>query len=613
MKPPFYIIAFILILTASSAFAQVTFTDVTQEAGITNESLNSLAVAWGDYDNDGDPDLYVAHGTYGPDVPSGPNVFYRNDGDGTFTNATDEAGLGNVINAWAGWYAGFMDYDNDGYPDLYVDNYSIAPGCFFYHNNGDGTFADVTRETGIEIPGEGLGATFGDYDRDGDLDIYFTTYDVPNVFYENNGDGTFTNATDRSGLGNTLSGINVATGDYDNDGDLDIYLSNMGGFGMARPLEPTALYRNNGDGTFADVAQEAGVMEKRTSRAVVFFDYDNDADLDIYVAGWEPSNSLYRNNGDGTFTDVAQEAGVVLHNSEQLTVGDYDNDGYVDIFVMEWRRPGVLYHNNGDGTFTDVAREAGVQMYHGSGYTGGCAFADYDSDGDLDLYVAWQDAADALYRNNVSDHNWLRIKPVGTVSNRDGIGARVMVQAGELSMMREINNGNSRGQNELVAHFGLGVNTRADSIEVRWPSGQVDMFQNVPANQFIVVQEGLGMIGNRAVEPDGKITASWGGVKGDRYSFMLEQNFPNPFNPDTWLPYTLAHGTRVIIYVHDAAGHLVRTLNLGHKQPGYYTSKDRAAHWDGRNEAGEPVASGVYFYTLQAGSYRATRKLTIMR
>jgi hypothetical protein len=155
-------------VSTCAASAQVTFTDVTQEAGITSESLNSVAVAWGDYDNDGDPDLYVAHGAYGPSVPAGPNVFYRNNGDGTFTDMTDEAGLGNVMNAMAGWYAGFIDYDNDGYPDLYVDDYGRATGYIFYHNNGDGTFADVTLEMGITRL-SGLGATFGDYDSDGDL------------------------------------------------------------------------------------------------------------------------------------------------------------------------------------------------------------------------------------------------------------------------------------------------------------------------------------------------------------------------------------------------------------------------------------------------------------
>lgn len=605
------VLALVYCISISAAFAQVTFTNVTREAGLAGQGPNSLAVAWGDYDNDGDLDLYVAHSGWST-LMEEADVFYRNNGDGTFTDATAEAGLGE--NKGAALHAGFLDYDNDGYLDLYVnDNNVTIPNSIviLYHNNGDGTFTDVTDDAELQVPPSWWGfdpsGTFGDYDNDGYLDMYFARYGVPNLLYENNGDGTFTDATDRAGVGYSVCvSTNIASGDYDDDGDLDIYLSNANFDRANLTLQPTVLYRNNGDGTFTDVAKEAGVSEKKDGHSVAFFDYDNDGDLDIYSLGWEPPTCLYRNNGDGTFTDVAEEAGVIDGRAARLTVGDYDNDGYMDIFVKE-EGPARLYHNNGDGTFTDVAKEAGVWHQQGAG---GCAFADYDNDGDLDLFVA---RPDVLYRNDGKDNNWLHVKPVGTVSNRDGIGARVMVQAGELSMMREINSGHARSRPEMAAHFGLGMNTSADRIEIRWPSGQVDVFQNVPANQFIVVQEGLGMIGNRAVEPDGKITASWGGVKGDRYSFMLEQNFPNPFNPDTWLPYTLAHDTHVIIYVYDAAGHLVRTLNLGHKQPGYYTSKDRAAYWDGRNEAGEPLASGVYFYTLQAGSYRATRKLSIMR
>jgi hypothetical protein len=533
MKPPFYIIAFALTLTTLSASAQVTFTDVSQEAGITNQSLNSIAVAWGDYDNDGDLDLYVAHGLRGTAaVERGPNVLYRNNGDGTFTYATDEADLGNVENI-GGWFAGFMDYDNDGYPDLYVE--SGMPQHTLYRNNGDGTYTDVTREIGIETPGNygDAGATFGDYDSDGDLDIYFTNTGMggvlyENMFYENNGDGTFTYATDRSGLGNTLMGMDVTSVDYDNDGDLDIYLANALGDAdrlVGKEPQPATLYRNNGDGTFTDVAQEAGLSVERDSRDVISFDYDNDGDLDIYAAGVSPAvSSLYSNNGDGTFTDVAREAGVLVSYSYSLTVGDYDNDGYIDIFVMAWGSPRALFHNNGDGTFTNVAGEAGVGS--SKGYAGGCAFADYDNDGDLDLYVAYYNATDALYRNNGSGNNWLRIKPVGTISNIDGIGARVTVRAGELSMMREINNGNSRGQHELAAHFGLGRNARVDTVEIRWPSGQVDVLRDIPANRFIMVGEGVGIVEARIAVRVTGISPQEGRVTGGEPIAIFGAGFP---------------------------------------------------------------------------------------
>jgi hypothetical protein len=521
-KPPFYIITFILTLTASSASAQVTFTNVSQEAGITDQGVNSLAIAWGDYDNDGDLDLYVSHGSWTVSVIiEQADVLYRNNGDGTFTDVLAQAGL--EKNTGDARDAGFMDYDNDGYLDLYVGNFVGVTKHIFYHNNGDGTFADVTREIGMEFPIGTLAFTFGDYDSDGDLDIYFAQpwASGPTVFYENKGDGTFTDATDRSGL-DARNGFDVASGDYDNDGDLDIYLST----GMGEYVSPV-LHRNNGDGTFTDVAEQAGVSEERAGRGVAFFDYDNDCDLDIYVVGWDSPSRLYRNNGDGTFADVTVEAGVLIASVDgRFTVGDYDNDGYMDIFVLESHQT-KLFHNNGDGTFTEVAREAGVWMLVNSGTSGsGCAFADYDNDGDLDLYVADYRGTDAIFRNDGSDNNWLHVKLAGTISNIDGVGARVMVQAGELSMIREITSGNSHSQRPLLAHFGLGKNARADTVEIRWPSGQVDVLRDIPANRFIMVGEGAGIIEARIAVSVTRISPQEGRVTGGEPIAIFGAGFP---------------------------------------------------------------------------------------
>jgi len=304
-------------------------------------------------------------------------------------------------------------------------------------------------------------------------------------------------------------------------------------------------------------------------------------------------------------------------------VGDYDNDGYMDIYMMGRLR--MLYHNNGDGTFTDKAKELGVQDTSDYKYkSGGCSFADYDSDGDLDIYVANIILSDALFRNDGNDNHWLHIKLVGTESNRDGIGARVTVKAGELSMIREINPGCSRGYNPLIAYFGLGQHTRADSVEIRWPTGPVigeegvvvpgrtEVFENVSADQFIMITEGLGEIVEiaRTVDPQEKLPGTWGKVKVSK----LYQNYPNPFNPDTWIPYQLAKDSTVLIKIHTSSGHLVRTLELGDKPAGLYTDKTKAAYWDGNNDSGEPVASGVYFYTIQTGDdYTATKKMVVAR
>jgi RNA polymerase sigma factor (sigma-70 family) len=596
-----------------------TFKNVAREAGLWEvKRLKSLTPVWGDYDNDGDLDLYVTHGGW-QNLEMEADVFYRNNGDGTFTDVTAEAGLDK--NNGDGKHAGFLDYDNDGYMDLYVSDWNWEDDdggrIILYHNNGDGTFTDETRDAGIEdmVHNYSWSSTFADFDNDGDLDIYVAVGWGSNIFYENEGDGQFTDATKKAGLGDTGGALNMASGDYDNDGDVDIFVSNATGLGN----EPVVFYRNNADGTFTDVAKEAGVSEERNGRAVAFFDYDNDGDLDICVGGVTGTPTrLYRNNGDGTFTDVTRESGVSPGSAERLTVGDYDNDGYMDVFTMNSRNK--LYHNNGDGTFTEVAGEARVSASPG---LGGCSFADYDGDGDLDLYVLSLRGYDALYRNDGNDNHWLQIRLVGTETNRDGVGARVVVKAGELSMTREINPGCGGSRHSLTAHFGLGKNTQADSVEIRWPSGpvigeggkavpgRIEVFENVPADRFIMIEEGSGKIVEvkiaGAVQPQGKLSNTWGKVKVSK----LHQNFPNPFNPETWIPFSLSEPEHVIIRIYTSAGQLVRTLDLGKKPSGAYLSKGKAAHWDGKNEAGEKLSSGVYFYTIQAGEFAATKKMTI--
>lgn len=605
VKKTFLLISFSVAVLSFclTTFARTTFTNVTKEAGLEGTPIQGSSPVWGDYDNDGDLDLYVAYSDWGF-WTMGPDVFYRNNGNGTFTDVTKKAGL--EKNKGACPHASFLDYDNDGYLDLYLCNSTeVDDRILLYHNNGDGTFTDVTENAGINIDWFSWSSGFADYDNDGDLDIYITLGRKNNVFYENNGDGTFSDATDKAGLGDDSREANVASGDYDNDGDMDIYIAN----GIAAN-KPTVLYHNNGDGTFTDVANKAGVNDNRSEHTVAFFDYDNDGDLDIYKVGGISPSYLYRNNGDGTFTDVANKAGVWLSNGERLTVADYDNDGYMDIFVMQWNKPRILYHNNGDGTFTDVAKEVGVNA---QGKAGGCAFADYDNDGNLDLYVANIGGTDALYRNNSNDNNWLHIKAIGIRSNKGGVGARVMVRAGELSMIREINPGCSRGYNVLTAYFGLGQNTKAESVEIRWPSGQVDVYNSINANQRITVKEGVswrrGFVGEGAVRKMGRIPTTFGEIKRS----ALLQNFPNPFNPETWIPYQLAEPVEVTIRIYSQSGQLVRTLRLGHKKAGIYLSKSHTGYWDGRNEASEFVASGVYFYQLEGGDFCQSRRMAVLK
>ncbi len=294
-----------------------------------------------------------------------------------------------------------------------------------------------------------------------------------------------------------------------------------------------------------------------------------------------------------------------------MTVGDYDNDGWLDIFAGN-NGPNSLYHNNRDGTFTNIAAQVGIienenTMIVSSG--------DYNGDGFLDLFMTngflAEPGPDALYRNNGSENHWLHINLVGVRSNRDGIGARIHVSAGDLTMFREVNGG-TFGMDSLTAEFGLGEHNMAEMVEIRWPSGTVDVLSDIPADCIIQITEGTEHF-TVAVQPPGKLPITLGEIKQTALRTAILQNYPNPFNPDTWMPYQLGKDSSVAIRICASSGQHVRTLELGHKPAGLYTEKSKAAHWDGSNESGEPVASGIYFYTIQADDYTATKKMVVAR
>lgn len=623
----FLSISLILLCLCLSSSAQTKFKNVAREAGV-NAFSQSVAPVWDDYDNDGDLDLYVTGGDW-VNMVMAHHVFYRNNGDGTFTDFTGEAGL--QESKGDGRYACFLDYDNDGYIDLYVPSMTwegnfanFKSNILLYHNKGDGKFDEVSEDAGLKASDFATySGGFLDYDNDGFLDLYIMQNWGPNILYRNKGNGEFIDVANEAGvMGSNDGGFNFTAGDYDNDGDTDIYIPGGGG-GVDGP---SVLFRNNGDGSFSDVTKKAGVSSTRRGRGSAFFDYDNDGDMDLFTVSGTQASLLYQNNGDGTFTGVAfNKAGIIGSSFERLAVGDYDNDGFMDMYLMPYNRTRVLYRNNGDGTFTDVAKEAGVGGF--SIRSGGCTFGDYDNDGDLDIYASNIGGFNELFRNEGNDNHWLHIVCTGSIgdipinvkrTNRDGVGARVIVQAGDLSMIREINPGCSRGHNPLIAYFGLGQNTIADSVEIHWPSGQVTNLTNLPADQMIEVKEGdegykiLHKGSNnktKAVDPRGKVASAWGRLKGDE----LYQNYPNPFNPETWIPYQLGSDSEVTIRVYDLSGRLVRTLDLGHKPADFYSAKDKAAHWDGANEASEEMASGIYFYTIEAGDFTATKKMIIAR
>ena len=518
-------------------------------------------VALFDYDNDGWLDIFLVNGTRFEDIsPEHPpsNFLFHNNRDGSFTDVTQKAGL-----TRSGWGQGCCvgDYDNDGYDDLVVTYWG---GIVLYHNNGDGTFTDVSEKAGLvqsgPTPRWNTGCSFLDYDRDGYLDLFvanYVTFDpaqapqpgsnqycryfglsvgcgpqgLPggtNILYRNRGDGTFEDVSDRSGISvprgrNEPSfvndqwapagsyGLGVCSADFNNDGWPDIY--------VACDSVPSRFYRNNQDGTFDEIGSEIGcaLNENGTSQGgmgVGVGDYDCDGWLDIVKTNYsDQTANLYHNNGDGTFYDAVFQAGLGV-NTKYLGWGvglfDFDNDGWADIFMsnghvfpevdtrrlhVTFKEKKILYRNLGHGRFIDISSTGGpaVTQPHSSR---GTAFGDFDNDGDIDVAIINMNEPPSLLRNDCrSKNNWLKIKCIGTKSNRSAIGARVRVVTGKHSQINEVMSGSSfMSQNDFRLHFGLGQAKQADLIEIRWPLGLVESFRNVDANQLLVVQESQGIL-----------------------------------------------------------------------------------------------------------------------
>jgi len=477
-----------------------------------------------DYNGDGWMDLYIVNGTTIEQARGGKitqrSALYRNNRDGTFTDVTMQAGV-----PGGGWGKGVLaaDFNNDGWTDLYILN--LGPNILYW-NNGDGTFREGTRQAGV---GGGnawsSAAAAADFDKDGDLDLFVANYleydlnDLPkegqfceyqgikvacgprglkgarDVFYRNNGDGTFTDISKESGLADEAGhyGLGAAWGDYDNDGDLDLFVAN--------DSTPNYLYRNNGDGTFAEVALEAGVAYSEDGReqacmGVEFEDLDNDGLLDIMVTNFsEDYNTMYRNLGGGVFQDISHQAGLVADSWADLSWGvgffDFNNDGWKDVFVgnghiypqvdrrpgkVRYRQTSKLYLNDGSRRLKNVSTEAGLTALKSSR---GAAFADFNNDGWMDIAVVDLDEAPSLFINQGGENHWLMIAVKGDA-------ARVWVKAGGKEQMREFKFGGSYAStNDPRAHFGLGTAEMAEEVRVVWRDGRTRVMRNVRPNRTI--------------------------------------------------------------------------------------------------------------------------------
>lgn len=487
-----------------------------------------------DYDSDGDLDIYFVNGAALPgrtyDTPP-TNELWRNDGHLKFTNMTQKAGVGDT---GYGLGCAMGDTNNDGYEDIYVSNFKED---VFYLNNGDGTFTDVTQKAGLGDPRLGAGAAMADFNKDGNLDIFIanyvecpltqsatctiqgvSTYCDPSTWdmyepqqaslYLNNGDGTFRDVSESSGVSNARGrGMGVSSSDYDRDGDMDIFIAN--------DVTENFLWQNQGDGIFEQVGLYAGVSydlhgQEHGSMGCDCGDYDGDGWFDIIVTSYQgQANSLFQNKQDGTFEDMTIQAGVV---GKMVNVGwtclffDYDNDGDNDLFVanghlqdniekimpnIKYYETNQLYRNNGDGTVTDISAEAGPGLQVALSSRGG-AMGDLDNDGDLDIVVSNSRREPTILENVLHNGNhWINIKLQGATSNRDGIGARVEVKAGGKTQVNEVRAGSGfQSQYDLRLHFGLGNAEKIDAITVIWPSGQVDVLHDITPDRFILVREG---------------------------------------------------------------------------------------------------------------------------
>lgn len=708
------------LLMAGAGGAQTFFEEVTEET-IETPLFPAQSIAWGDYDNDGWLDLFLAE-----DFSSGNSVvLLHNEGKGGFADhlATLPKGLP-AKNKGAG--AVFGDYDNDGDLDLFVP----IGGIFYTQRSTDvllkndqGRFVDVSLQAGLTDTLPSDTAIWLDFDRDGNLDLYGghgQAYwlephpELTNLAYRSNGDGTFTKAEEanlnvafQGDFGGSNGGL--VGGDFNNDGWSDLYVGVWNA--------PNRLLLNDKQGRFQDVIS-SGVSDEgfRGSFGAAVGDIDNDGDLDLFQAagGFEIQvrSVMLLNIGDGIFLDVTEGVGLsgIVEAAQTFgaSLADIDNDGDLDLLTAQ---PHFLYLNNGKGMFVENTAVSGIEDVSMS-----MSLGDYDRDGFLDVaffsttYESFGASREfgGLFRNLGNDNHWLHVETVGAESNRNGIGTRLIATSGNLQQMREVLSGTGRNQDEMVAHFGLGDHTQVDQLEIRWPSGQIDILANISADQKIRVIEGRGeyypvqptvwevpppesakygqkidlvAIAKPALfEPTAKITAvtgdlsSLGGPEAvpledlgdgtykleasfvvggtselrdaevfieqetslgpywinlsrnidligvpntaitENHSatlpdhFSLHQNYPNPFNSSTTIRFALPITESISLSIYNLTGQKVTTLVNGVRNAGEYTIQ-----WDGTNENGNQLASGIYVYRLKSSAYEETKKLLLLR
>ncbi len=622
------IVTMVLCLVSISCYCQLPFTDVSQTAGIDFVTVFSDEIfptqggaAWFDYDRDNDQDLYLTGG-------ANKDAFYRNNGDGTFTEVTVAAGFGLMDTSIYTMGVVSGDMDNDGYREVFVTTEDHDFNRLFY-NNGDGTFTDISISAGVFEGGNSASATFGDINLDGFLDLYVTNWCVEmfnmethdtfptmqNYLYMNNGDLTFTESSVEYGVeDSTGCGLAATFTDFDNDGDVDLLLGND--FGPLPGNSDNRMFENRyPDPFFLDVSAQQNLDMEMFSMGIAIGDYNEDQQLDYYITN-EGSDALLKSDG-GTYTYDTQLAGVnnqFVTCLDGITVrptygwgcgfGDFDNDTYLDLFVvngdLHWQYPrpcvdeSKMFINEGDGTFQDQTLQLGLSDPYMSR---GGAFADYDNDGDLDILLGVNDSITGnrsvkLFRNDYADGNYLTLFLEAVTGNRDAFGTPVSVKVDGRTLIRECDGGSSfNSHHSSVIHFGLGSNAVVDTLIIGWSGGTEEKYYNVPTNQFYEVSELGGIVG---------VNELLVGADSD-VSFHI---YPNPVL-NSYVAYSLSDANSRIwtLTLVDITGRTISTIFQHEVVNGTLTDE---------LEIPNELDSGTYMFVLQSEDEQIYRKLILL-
>lgn len=554
----------------------IIFSDISIEAGIIH-SISGEGVCIFDYDGDGWSDILVADF-------NGQNLLYHNLGDMTFEEVSAEAGLATGESTRL-VLAG--DYDNDGDVDLFMG--VVQNSSLLFRNNGDGTFTDVTTISGIYNDSDIRGGAWCDFNNDGSLDLYLANLHDNNRLYQNNNDGTFTDvATELNALGPAATGLvmGLAILDFDGDHDSDIFMTQDG-------YKRNFLLRKESSGNFSDYSEEAGIDIEVQGMGVACGDVNGDGWFDVYTTNLD-ENSLFLNQGDGTFLEIEEAAGAAdeaMSMSWGVFFFDADNDGWLDIFSNNQsgfgQVPSSFFHNLGDGTFEELSNTSGLELWN-DGI--GCAYGDLDNDGDIDLFLAGTPTENGslhLLRNDSAPANWIQFTLEYSTGNTAAISSLVHVYSGNIVRTSFVSAGDGYcSQNTLRQHFGLGSSTMVDSVIIIWSGGETQVFGPFSANQHYLLSQ------------------EFGGISPDNNLFLPQQTvlyplFPNPFNSQTNITFALQKVSNVDLTIYDLKGQVVKELIRQSIGEGIYKVKWKASD----------VPTGLYVVVLSADNRTNVQKV----